>query len=120
MILASERLKNAQIENLPAVEILKRYDTEDVFAYIDPPYLHGTRKGYLYRHEMENEDHVHLLEIIKEHPGKIMISGYENDLYNSMLKGWRKEKKRTQAEAGIKREETIWMNYQKDEQLKFL
>ena len=41
---ASERLQNAQIENLPAVDLIKRYDTSDVFIYADPPYLHGTRK----------------------------------------------------------------------------
>lgn len=118
LIKASERLKNAQIENLPALEILKRYDTEDVFMYVDPPYLHGTRKNYLYRHEMEDDEHIQLLETLREHPGKIMISGYDNKLYNDLLKGWNKEEKKTQAEAGIPRIEVIWMNYQKDEQLK--
>lgn len=44
---AAERLKGVQIENLPAVELIQRYDTEDVFIYADPPYLHGTRKNYL-------------------------------------------------------------------------
>lgn len=120
LIQASERLRNAQIENLPALEILKRYDTKDVFAYIDPPYLQGTRKGYLYKHEMSNQEHIQLLETIKQHPGKIIISGYDNEIYNSILEGWNKEQKETQAEAGIKRVETIWMNYQKEEQLKFL
>lgn len=119
LIEASERLKNAQIEQLPALEILKRYDTEDVFVYVDPPYLHGTRKNYLYKHEMEDEEHIQLLEMLNKHPGKIMISGYDNELYNDLLKGWSKEEKKTQAEAGIPRTEVIWMNYRKDEQLKF-
>lgn len=35
--LAAERLKGVQIEQLPALELLLRYDTEDVFAYLDPP-----------------------------------------------------------------------------------
>lgn len=35
-----------------------------------------------------------------------------NDLYNGMLQGWRKVQKRTQAEAGIMRTETLWMNYE--------
>lgn len=42
---ASIRLTNAQIENLPALELISRYDTEDVFIYLDPPYLYNTRKG---------------------------------------------------------------------------
>ena len=102
---------NAQIECLPAMEVIRRYNTRDVFIYADPPYLHGTRKGYLYKHEMNDEDHVEMLTVLREHPGMVMISGYDNQLYNEYLKGWAKEKKKTQAESGIARVETIWMNY---------
>lgn len=109
--LAAERLKGVQIENLPAVELIKRYDTEDVFMYIDPPYLHGTRKNYLYRHEMKNEEHEELLVILSKHPGRILLSGYDNELYNDMLPEWKKVQKHTQAEGGQKRTETLWMNY---------
>lgn len=52
-----------------------------------------------------------MLETLVEHPGKVMISGYENDLYNFMLNGWRKIRKKTLAEGGVKREEVLWMNY---------
>lgn len=116
LLQATERLKNAQIEKLPAVEIIKRYDSKDVFIYADPPYLRGIRKGYLYRHEMEDDEHVELLKVLKEHPGKVMLSGYDNELYNDLLPGWRKIYKDTQAEGGIKRTEVLWLNYA-DEQL---
>lgn len=112
LLAAGERLKNAQIENLPAIELIRRYDTPDVFMYVDPPYLHGTRKNYLYRYEMEDNEHIELLELLVEHPGKVLLSGYDNDLYNQMLIGWRKVSKKTQAEAGIPRVETLWMNYE--------
>ena len=108
---ASGRLMNAQIENLPAVELLKRYNTPDVFIYADPPYLHGTRKNYLYKHEMKDADHIELLNALMDHQGKVLLSGYDNDLYNDMLAGWKKEQISTQAEGGIKRIETLWMNY---------
>lgn len=111
LILATERLKNAQIEKLPAVELIRRYDSKDVFIYADPPYLRGTRKSYLYRHEMSDDEHVELLEVLKKHPGEVMISGYDNELYNDLLQGWRKVHKDTQAEGGIKRTETLWLNY---------
>ena len=111
MTQAAERLKGVQIENLPALELLKRYDTPDVFIYADPPYLHGTRKNYLYKHEMEDAGHVELLEALLNHHGKVMLSCYDNDLYNNMLAGWRKESIKTQAEGGLKRTETLWMNY---------
>lgn len=108
---AANRLKGVQIESLPAIEILKRYDTSDVFVYADPPYLPGIRKSHLYKHEMDYADHEKLLEALKEHPGPVMISGYDSDLYNSALSGWRKAYKNTTAECGIKRVEVLWMNY---------
>lgn len=111
MVLAAERLRGVQIENLPALEILKRYNTPDVFIYADPPYLHETRKNYLYKHEMTDHEHEELLRALLAHPGSVMISGYDNDLYDRYLNGWRKVQKDTLAEGGLKRTETLWMNY---------
>lgn len=109
---AAERLKGVQIENLPALEILDRYDTEDVFIYADPPYLPDTRKSHLYKHEMSYTEHEKLLGALKNHNGPVMISGYDNELYNSVLSKWRKAYKSTTAECGIKRTEVLWMNYE--------
>ena len=94
------------------MELIKRYDTKDVFIYADPPYLHSTRKNYLYRCEMKDSEHEELLNVLKKHPGKVLLSGYDNDLYNDMLHGWIKVQKNTCAERGIKRTETLWMNYE--------
>ncbi len=105
MKLATERLKGVQIENLPALELIKRYDTEDVFIYADPPYLHGTRKNYLYKHEMKDADHEKLLNVLVKHQGKILLSGYDNDMYNDILQGWNKVQKHTRAEGGRARTE---------------
>lgn len=115
---ASKRLKGVQIENLPAIELIKRYNTSDVFIYADPPYLQSTRKKYLYKYEMTDDEHLEMLDVLKRHPGQVMISGYENDMYNSVLKGWRKIKKDALAEGGTKREEVLWLNYA-DAQLSF-
>lgn len=111
---ATDRLQGVQIENLPAVELIKRYNTEDVFIYADPPYLPGTRKMYLYKYEMNDFDHEELLNSLIKHPGKVLISGYENDMYNDILRGWRKAYKSTRAEGGRERTETLWMNYNPD------
>lgn len=113
---AAERLKGVQIEHLPALEILKRYNTPDVFIYADPPYMPEIRKNHLYQHEMTRGDHIQLLEALLAHPGLIMISGYDNDLYAKLLTGWRTAQKKTRAEGGISRTEVLWMNY-KSEQL---
>ncbi|MCI9559351.1 MAG: DNA adenine methylase [Lachnospiraceae bacterium] len=117
LIAVTERIKMAQIENLPAIELIRRYDTADVFIYADPPYIRSIRKDYIYRYEMSDDEHIELLETLIKHPGKVMISGYESKLYNSMLSGWRKVQKKTQAEGGIKRTETLWMNYEEVGQL---
>ena len=110
--LATERLKGVQIENLPAVELIERYDTADVFIYADPPYRLGTRKKYLYKCEMQDVGHEKLLKVLVKHPGKILLSGYDNDMYNEMLQGWKKVQKDTRAEGGRHRTETLWMNYE--------
>lgn len=110
--MAAERLMGVQIENLPALELIKRYDTPDVLIYADPPYLRGIRKSYLYKHEMADEDHIDLLHVLCKHPGMVMISGYENDLYNNILVGWNKVKRATNAECGRYREEVLWMNFE--------
>ena len=116
LLLAAERLRGVQIEHLPALELMKRYDTKDVFIYMDPPYLPEIRKGYLYRYEMDQPAHEEFLKAAVDHPGKIIISGYDNDLYNDYLSGWRKVYKDTTAEGGLRRREVLWMNY-KDNQM---
>jgi DNA adenine methylase len=114
---ASKRLKNVQIECIPALELIRRYDTKDVFMYVDPTYLHGTRKNYLYKYEMGNDEHEELLKTLIRHPGRILLSGYENDMYNDYLFGWNKAYKNTRAEKGLARTEVLWMNYEPVRQL---
>ena len=99
---------------MPAVELITRYDTKDVFIYADPPYLHSTRKNYLYKHEMSDEEHKELLKTLLKHPGKVLLSGYDNELYNELLSGWNKVQKQTRAECGFLRTEVLWMNYEQE------
>lgn len=107
---ATEKLKFAIIENDEAINIIKKYDNEDVFIYCDPPYVLSTRKEHLYNYDMTDEQHMELLEVLKNHKGKILLSGYDNDLYNTVLKGWHKETIVTNSERG-RRVECLWMNY---------
>lgn len=107
----AERLRQVQIENRPALEVIERFNYDNVFMYIDPPYLLGTRTGKSYMHEMSDEDHVKLLETLLQSKAKVMISGYESDMYNDYLKGWKKHYLKSCAEHGKPRTEVIWMNY---------
>jgi len=109
---ASTRLLEAQIENRPAIELIKQYNGENVLIYADPPYMLNTRTAHCnaYHHEMTDADHKELLQALLEHAGMVILSGYDNDLYNDALQGWHKETQKTTAERGVRRTETLWIN----------
>ena len=110
---AAERLKDAQIEQTQAVELIRRFKHPDVLIYADPPYVVSTRKGKQYVVDMvEDRQHIELLEALKENPGRVIRSGYENELYEKHLQGWMKLHKKALAEGGAARTETVWMNYE--------
>ena len=110
---AAERLKDAQIEQTQAVELIRRFKHPDVLIYADPPYVVSTRKGKQYVVDMvEDGQHIELLEALKEHPGPVILSGYENELYEKHLQGWVKLHKKALAEGGAARTETVWLNYE--------
>lgn len=110
---AAERLKDAQIEQTQAVELIRRFKHPDVLIYADPPYVVSTRKGKQYVVDMvEDRQHIELLEALKEHPGPVILSGYENELYEKHLQGWVKLHKKALEEGGAARTETVWLNYE--------
>jgi DNA adenine methylase len=101
-----------QIECKDAVTLIEEYDRENVFMYLDPPYMRSTRnKNKLYKHEMTADDHLRLLEAVTGSKANILISGYENGMYKEHLEGWYKDTKMTLDEAGNKKVEIIWRNY---------
>lgn len=108
-----ERLKDAEIECLPALTVIGRYATADTLIYADPPYMRkhgqGERKR-LYRHEMTDADHTELLDALDAHPGPVLLSGYDSELYASRLASWKRVATQTQAEKGNTRIESLWLN----------
>jgi len=106
-----------QIENQPAIKLIQRHKQQNVFFYCDPPYIKSTRSGRIYACEMNDDDHIELLELLQKHPGPVMISGYENEIYNSLLQGWHKKNKIVLTEAANKATEVIWMNYKPETQM---
>lgn len=107
-----ERLKEAQIENTDALKLIERYNDENTLIYCDPPYLQELRKKNMYKFEMNNEQHIELLKVLKSSKSKIILSGYDNDLYNSELSGWTTAEKQTTAQMGLHRTEKLWMNFE--------
>ena len=111
VIAVCERLKDAQIENVDAFKLIERYNSEETGIYCDPPYLQELRKKNMYAHEMKREEHISLLELLKESKSKVVISGYDSELYNEMLSGWRTDERPAIAQMGLHRIEKIWMNF---------
>lgn len=109
-----DRLKDAQIENVDALQLIERYNDKDTLLYLDPPYLQDIRKRNMYANEMTDKQHKELLELITKSKSKVIISAYDNKLYNNYLKGWYTAEKNTIAQAGKHRTEKIYMNYAPD------
>lgn len=113
IIEAAGRLKMAQIEQADAIQLIKDYNDPDCLIYADPPYLGETRgKKRIYKAEMMDEKaHIALLEALMAHRGPVILSGYDNHLYNEHLQGWRKETHAARANCGLARVETLWLNF---------
>ncbi len=107
----AHRLKMVQIEHKPAVELIKSFNHSNVLIYADPPYVMSTRSRKMYRHEMSDQDHIELLEVLLQHTGPVMLSGYDNPIYDTYLADWRKESIPARAENSLPRVESLWMNY---------
>lgn len=96
-----------------AMDLLAReiFD-KDTLIYCDPPYLPSVRrKAKIYQYELSLQQHEHLVSRLNELDCMVMISGYDNELYNRELKNWNKYCYQVQSQSGP-RTETIWFNYE--------
>lgn len=110
------RLKQVQIENRDALELIRGFDHENVFMYLDPPYVMSTRGDRKqYKQEMSDRDHVEMLEAVIGSRAKIMISGYDCELYDFYLGNWNKAQIAARTQSNKRRTETLWMNYDLEE-----
>jgi DNA adenine methylase len=97
---------------------------EDVFIFLDPPYLLDSRKDNrpVYRHEMTKDQHIQLLKCItspKMKQYKIMLCCYPNELYALWLDyapNWHYVDYLSTTRNGLANER-IYMNYQLNGQL---
>lgn len=69
---------------------------------------------------MTDEEHISLLLELKKLKGSVILSGYDNEIYNEILKDWKKVKKDTFSDKAKARTETLWVNKLKIESQKRL
>lgn len=113
------------IRNNDAVTLIKKFqNSHNTFIYCDPPYPMKTRKSnrQLYAFEFaDDKEHIELLEAIRHCNCDVMISTYENKLYEmylltdhyfteTNLRTWHKHSFVSQTRQG-QAIETIYFNY---------
>jgi DNA adenine methylase len=111
-----ERMQSVLIENKPAIEVIDNHDRSDTLYFVDPPYVHSTRKmraGGYYRHEMTDDDHIQLLDALTQVSGMVVLSGYDSEIYNDMLSSWTQHSTSARISANrgtATRTEVVWLN----------
>lgn len=114
-----ERLRGVVIENRDALEVIAQQDTAATLFYVDPPYPHATRSAIqtgshndtAYRHEMDDQQHRALAELLHDVDGLVVVSGYACDLYDlDLYTGWERHTRKALADGGKVRTEVVWLN----------
>jgi len=105
--------KMCELVEADAAEYLHHYKyVGNELVYADPPYLSSTRRrSKIYTCEYSETEHEQLLGTLRALPCMIMISGYDNELYNDTLVGWRKTTFFAKTHTDI-RQESVWLNFQ--------
>ncbi len=124
--LVIDRLRCVQFVCRDAVKVIRKWDKREkpgTLFYCDPPYLSETRTSPdVYGHEMTDVDHRKLLDVLGGIEGRMILSGYRNDMYDEAAArfGWRRvEHDAPNHAAGGKAKrrmtECLWMNYSRTE-----
>ena len=85
---AHKRLKTVWIENLDYKEIIKKFDTNKTFFYLDPPYYETNNGSYKYNKNIDFEELKGILDNIK---GKFLLSINNNTYIKKLYKDYFKK-----------------------------
>ncbi len=110
----AERLLRVQIENRPAIEVIRLYDSPDTLFYCDPPYPPEARRDRrAYGYEMDEAAHRELARVLHECKGRVAISGYRCALMDELYGDWRCILAPVKTCHSVKqpRQEALWVNY---------
>ena len=111
------RLQRVQIENAPALDVIRRYDTPETVFYLDPPYVHSSRGDTAaYENEMTDDEHAELADALSLIRGRAVLSGYRTPLYDQLFRDWRRidAPVRTANSVRQPRQESLWLNFDHD------
>ena len=109
-----QRMQRVQIENAPAIEVIRRYDSPETLFYCDPPYPHEARgDAKAYGYEMMEREHEELSETLHSVSGAVAVSGYRCPLMDRLYRDWQRIDADTRLCNSSKgeRTESLWINY---------
>jgi DNA adenine methylase len=111
-----DRLSRVIVTNTDGIELIKKYNQENVFLYCDPPYEQSTRTSTRYNVDMDREGHLEFLDAVINSKSKILISGYDCELYDTLVEnGFEKIQFEVKTISGNftpkTKIETLWKNY---------
>lgn len=106
------RLRGVVIDQVPAIEAVTRYDGPETLHYVDPPYIQSTRNrpDHHYRHEMSEDDHRELLDVLRQVRGHAVLSGYRHPIYDEALADWPRVDKAARVDGGGSAIESLWLH----------
>lgn len=120
----ADRLDGVSVTEMDALFLVEEHRKEsNAMIYLDPPYLNDKNEDLgeeTYAEQFSANDHKRLLEMLlkKDTKAKILISNYNNDIYNKYLteeNGWKKFEIETYTSVGSKKDnkrtEVLWYNY---------
>jgi len=111
-------LKITDIENMDFEDVIKKYDSESTYIYLDPPYW--KTENYYSNHDFDRNDHERLANVLKNVKGKFSLSYYDFPLLSEWFPKdeyrWESKQfaKAAAAKKGTKQnmgEELLIMNY---------
>lgn len=111
----AERLRGVQIECDEALAVIGRYDSADTVHLVDPPYLAETRSHRWgrdgYQHEMAEQDHRELLEVLRQVNGSVLLCAYRNPLYDQLIdSAWERRDREVVTMKAGKATESLYLN----------
>lgn len=110
----AQRLLRVQFEHAPALEVINRYNSPETLFYCDPPYPHGARgDSNAYAHELTDEQHRELAEVLHHVEGKVALSSYHCELMHELYHDWNYVEGPAKKIHATKedRVEVLWANY---------
>jgi DNA adenine methylase len=106
------------VENLDFEDVVKKYDSETTYFYMDPPYW--KTENYYSNHDFDRTDHERLANCLKQIKGKFGLSYYDFELLRTWFpeENYRWERKKFAKAAAAKKntkqnmgEEILILNY---------